>query len=198
LSKPEFLVPAGNWAEWVAAVGTSGALFFAFISLRIERAKDRILSRQQAESAERAQASLVAGWMHDFATDGITRDFPDLVIRVRNGSDLPIYGVTVSAEVGVRGKFYRALGAMAPHETREIHIPIPAPPRMAEVTPSLMFSDTGGRVWYREPSGTLRHPTDEDRDSHFKAHPGAYESMEEHPTQYLALTYEQQRGDRVE
>jgi hypothetical protein len=136
--------------------------------------------------------------MHDFTTDGIVSGFPDLVIRVRNGSDLPVYGVTVSAPVGVRGKFYRALDAMAPRETREIHIPIPAPPRMAEVTPSLMFSDAGGRMWYREPGGTLRHPTEEDRDNHFETNPGAYQSMEEHPTQFLPLTYEQQRGDRVE
>ena len=195
---PAFFIPAGNWAEWLAALGTSGALIFAVVGLRNERAKDRALTQRQREAEERAQASLVAGWMHNVVLKGFGEGFPELVIRVRNGSDLPIYVVTVSADVGVRGKFYRALDALAPHETREVRIAIPAPPRSSEVTPSLIFTDSAGRLWYRAPRGELRHPTDDDRTAHFETHPGSYGTPEDHPTLHIPLTYEEQRGYRVD
>jgi hypothetical protein len=136
--------------------------------------------------------------MHDVILKTKTGGFPDLVLRVRNGSDMPVYGTTLSADVGVRGKFYRALGALAPYETREIRIAIPAPPRRSEVTPTLLFRDVAGREWYRAPDGDLRHPTDEDLRDHTELSAGAYSTLEDHPTLFLPLTYEEQRGQRVD
>lgn len=189
-------MPLGNWAEWVAALGTTGALIFALIGLHIERAKNRALAERQNQDQERSQARLVAGWMHDAVFEG-KQGFPDLLLRVRNGSDLPVYMLTLSAEFGVAGTFHRVMGSLAPHETREMRIPVPSI-RPVDATPSLMFTDAAGLKWYRTSRGDLRQPTVDDQVKHRKEDAGAYIEIEKHPTLTLAQEFSEQHGYRVE
>lgn len=152
---------------------------------------------RRAQSAERraAQARLVAGWAEDLRLGAWP--FPEVVLRVRNGSELPVYEVSIRAAYGVVGTFVQHLGSMGPDETRELRIQLPAPPRADPTTPEMQFTDAGQRRWLRDAEGAPRELGKREVVL-FTEDAGAYDPPSEHPTLGLALSPEQRRGWKVQ
>jgi hypothetical protein len=121
----------------------------------------------------------VFGWQEDI--DLGTKPFPELVLRVSNKSELPVYDVKLRVPVGVRGTFVRELHSIEPKETQEIRVAIPGPPRSSRVMTELSFVDTIGRQWLRTATGELKQV---EQAPLFDADPGAY-SAKDHPTLHL-------------
>ncbi len=180
----------GDLPSWFAAVGTVGALGVSLWLLR-QQIQDR---RVQSADRRAAQARLVAGWAEGFRFAGVP--FPEVVLRVRNGSDLPVYEVSIRAAYGVVGTFVRQLGSIGPDETRELRIQLPDPPRADPSTPEMQFTDAGQRRWLRDAEGTLRELGKREVVL-FTEDAGAYDPPSKHPTLGLALSPEQRRGRKV-
>jgi hypothetical protein len=156
------------------------------------------IDQRKAEAAESqmAQARLVAAWLDAYLQD--TKPFPELVIRVRNGSELPVYRMIMNIDVGVRGRFVRQPGALGPGETRELRVAIPGYPR-ADVRPDIMFTDAAGREWLRRGwSGKIEDTSTPPHADIMVTNPGAYPSYQDHPTMSLPTSPEEDRGRRVE
>jgi hypothetical protein len=179
----------GDVATWFAAVGTvSVAIWLLVLQLR-----DR---RRTREQNRREQAQTVAGWLHK---NDHQADPPALVVRVLNGSALPIFNVSIRVEVGVRGTFVRWVEAMAPHETREWRIVLPGYPRGTVLAPEVMFTDMAKVTWIRRSGGDLSEPTLDEQQAARTQDPGAYGSESEHPTLSAASDdWEAWSGRRVE
>lgn len=164
----------GDIRAWMGAVGalaTAGTLILGVV-----------LYLRQISDRRQAQARLVAGWEHGVRQG---KKWVELVIRVRNASDLPVYQVMANVAVGVRGTFCRQLGTLAPHETREIIIFLPGFPRGFSVEPTLVFSDAAARSWSRGSDGKLRRANDSDWEMVTRQDAGGYNSLDTHPTMYL-------------
>jgi hypothetical protein len=89
---PNFLIPAGNWAEWAAAAGASGAILWGVISWSRDRkslAADRRREIELLESEQARRVGLALG--PKSGTPGT------YVATVYNTSDLPIRHVRVFA-----------------------------------------------------------------------------------------------------
>ena len=147
-----------------------------------------------------AQARLVAAWLSEMVPAGDTggalpTSLIDYVVLVRNASEQPVYAVVVKLSVGVRGTFVRRMGELGPLETRELRIRVPGTPRGMPET-SIIFGDSGSRVWMRSGRGDLTNPTAEQGRAQFEQDPGAY-SIEDHPTLALGNTVDAQQGTRV-
>jgi hypothetical protein len=181
----------GDVPSWFAAIGTVGALAVSLLLLRMT------LNDRKAERNDRrmAQAHLVAAWLHLYEAD--TQPYPELRIRIRNGSELPIYAVALNINVGVRGTFVRQPGAMAPGETRELRVQIPAYPRL-DVRPSVAFTDAAGNRWLRTSNGQIKEPSVQENVEVFQTSPGAYASYEDHPTFSLGSSREEEYGMTVD
>lgn len=151
-----------------------------------DRRKDRIEQRA-------TQAQLVSAWVEEPLIN--TGTYPQLVTVVENGSNQVIHQVSITVELGVRGKFHRWLASMGPREVREVRISIPAPPRSNLVVPQIAFVDAEGRRWLR--SGyKLSVATDADMAEHWRQHPGSYSAPESHPTLWPSKTDDNQMGFR--
>ena len=179
----------GDVATWLTAVGTvSVSIWLLVLQLR-----DRHRNREQHR---REQAQTVAGWLHK---NDHQADPPALVVRVLNGSALPIFTVSIRVQVGVRGTFVRGVEAMAPHETREWRIVLPGYPRGEILAPEVMFTDMAEVTWIRRSRGDLLEPTPEERQAAIMQDPGAYGSEAEHPTLSTASDdWEAWSGRRVD
>jgi len=183
------LVQFGDVSSWVAAIGTAGA-FGVSLALIYQQGKDRRKDRMEQLAA---QARLVSAWTEEPLIDA--KPYPQLITVVENGSNQVIHQVSVSLELGVRGKFHRWLSSMGPHEVREVRISIPGAPRSDVLVPQVAFVDASGRRWLR--SGyQLREATDADLAEHWRQHPGSYSSEEEHPTLWAAKTGDNPAGFR--
>jgi hypothetical protein len=182
-------VHLGDLPSWFAAVGTAGAFGVSLWLLR-QQIQDR---RAQSADHRAAQARLVAGWAEDF--DFEAKPFPEVVLMVRNGSDLPVYEVSIRAGYGVVGTFVRNIGSMGPDETRELRIQLPASPRADPSTPEMQFTDAGQRRWLRDATGGLRELGKREVVL-FTEDAGAYDTPSEHPTLSLVLSPEQRRATR--
>lgn len=155
----------------VGAVATAGTLVLGIL-----------LYAQQILDKRQAQARLVAGWQHDLREGA---EWVELAIRLRNASDLPVYGVIANLVVGVRGTFSRQAGTLAPRETRELVVLLPGFPRGFLVEPALIFTDAAGRSWVRGAGGKLRKARDADWQAMQHQDAGAHDSLEAHPTMDL-------------
>jgi hypothetical protein len=164
----------GDVPTWVASVGALAAFAVSFRLL----SRDTSDRRVAAAALVARQAQLVAGWVHEqrFQGDGL----PEILVRVRNGSDLPIYYVELSIAAGGRGTFVRHTPAMGPGEIREYVVILPAPPRNEIWAPNIQFTDSTNQRWLRRSGGELSRWLP--GDAHFEEHAGAYESAERHPT----------------
>jgi hypothetical protein len=184
-------VRLGDLPGWFAAIGTVGA-FGISLWLLAQQMRDR-----RVQSAERraAQARLVAAWEEDLDLEA--KPFPQVVLMVRNGSDLPVYNVSIQAALGTRGTFVRGLGSMGPGETRELRIALPSPPSADVITPAVTFADAGQQRWFREGGTGILRELAEDEVVVFTEDPGAYGTYEEHPTLGLSQTPEERRGRTV-
>lgn len=179
----------GDVPTWVGSVGTAGALLIAMWLLKKE-VNDR---RQRDSEARAAQAAQVAAW-----TSGrvVRADpYPEMLVRIRNGSTMPIFTVNFEFSQGVRGTFVRYILAMGPEETREFRILLPSYPKGETIAPSLTFADAAGRRWFRDGNGKLRELAERELVI-FNEGPGSYGSIEDHPTLHLPLD-EIENGGRI-
>lgn len=134
---------------------------------------------------------MVSTWWSDVLNEADAQ--PTLLILVRNGSTEPVYGVIVRVEVGVRGTYVREVGVMGPGETRELQVVIAGYLKLVPA-PDITFKDAAGRSWTRLGSGKL---TEGGPAPPFAEDPGAYPSLEAHPTLSLGHTTEARRGRQL-
>ena len=96
-------VQLGDLPEWLAAVGTVGALGGALWQIRVERNRRLAQDAHDREENRREQARKIACW------PGESEDVPGPMdpwwgtstpIDLVNGSDQPVYNVVVSIVVG--------------------------------------------------------------------------------------------------
>lgn len=171
----------GDVPTWFAATGTVGAFAVSLWLLR-QNLVDRRL----------AHANAVAGWLERMELD--REPYPALIMRVRNAGDLPVTEVSTRVAVGVRGTFIRYLETLAPRETREFVIYLPAYPRANVIAPDIQFRDVEGRYWERDSNGRLKRHR---QYQVYEQDPGAYPESD-HPTLHLPESVEEHRGYRVE
>lgn len=170
----------GDIATWVGAVGTTGAFAVSLILLS-QALKDRRVS----------QAQRVAAWQLDIqpASQPASSDVSyEAVITYRliNNNDTPIYNIVLGARCGVHGNYVRQVGSLGPHETRDVRVYLPSPPRTDQYPPDIAFTDNAGRVWYRNGcQGALKQIDVYKVSKLINVAPGAYGSLDKHPTLYL-------------
>lgn len=150
----------------MSAVGTVGVSVW----LLTFQVRDRVKRRER-------QARAVAAWEEEL---DYMAEPPTIAVRVFNGSELPIFKVSVQVDVGVRGTFVRETASISPRETREWLLELPGYPHSDENPPSVMFTDARGVRWVREYDGTLRRKSEDEGE--FAPDPAAYDSIEAHPT----------------
>ena len=156
-----------NWGDlptWVGAVTTLGALIAArrLIKVELERDERAAEDRRRAEEdrARSEQAALVATW------PGPSPGSSGRGIVVRNGSNLPIYGVEVTLHShSGRPDILVVVEDVIPPGDRWY----PFPESVFEVNelgdrvgdtrddwaPAIEFEDAAGRLWGRNEDGVL-------------------------------------------
>ncbi len=165
----------GDIATWVAALLTGGSLIAAVVLLALQRRDLR--ERERASRSE--QARLVATWLGRPIREDVTK----LMYVTRNASSEPVYDVSIRVDVGVRGIYHRYVdSSLPPGEIRRTWIPLSGYPRMTHPEVALMFRDAAGRRWLRSSRGVLKEPTADEEREHSAQHPGAYNSVQAHPT----------------
>jgi hypothetical protein len=184
----------GAMATEIAAVGTVGALAVALYLLSLQL-KDR---RAEVSEKRSAQARLVAAWVADMAekpqpNDGV---FYEITVHAFNASDEPVYNVVIKTEVGVRGSFVRRPYVLGPGDRRQFDILAPGFPHMQPPV-AISFVDSAGRQWIREPGGALHQPRPDELVALNTEEPGAYASIQDHPTLKGGHTLEMDRGQRI-
>lgn len=142
-----------SWPSWLSAVGTVGAFFVALIILVIQ-------VRDRRSEALMAQARLVAAWVADIK-EHETEDpsvFYAITVRVCNGSTVPVYSVTVTTDLGVRGSYDRNPDVLGPRETSEFVITAPREPLgqpLAVVVRDRLLTEDGSGIQLEDGSGVL-------------------------------------------
>lgn len=167
----------GDLATWVGALGTTGA-FGVSLTLLYQALKDRRVS----------QAQRVVAWQVEIqpATTPDATYVAVIIYRLLNGNDTPVYNVVFQAPCGVRGTFVKHIGLLAPNETRDIRVYLPGAPRASQYPPNIAFTDSAGRYWYRRGDrGALKQIRSSQVEELIKEDPGAYESIDEHPTLHM-------------
>lgn len=149
----------GNVPTWLGAVVTSTSVSIAAISYR-----------RSVHDKERAQASLVGGWVGIEEKAGKQ----ERVTRVSNASDAPVYEVTIRVP-GTREEY---LSELPPKTTTTLNARPPSSKSSRVVTaaismwmfeasatretrsddppPELEFRDGSGKLWRRSPNGKLK------------------------------------------
>jgi len=84
-------VQIGDLATWVGGIGTAGALFFTWATLKITRAEQREARTEKRQ----AQARLVSAWADHVEPTG-DNGFHKVTVKVQNSSDEPVYGVRLA------------------------------------------------------------------------------------------------------
>jgi hypothetical protein len=180
----------GDAAEWVGSLATSGALLLTYGLLRLTREDQQVLSMEQ----RLGQARKVSAWCEKVTpSDGRGPD--DVVVRLRNGSDEPIYGirVAVGADWWSENTKYVEIDlgyVVSPHYNEEHAVKLRVgrePDGTVEISPpvEIIFSDaSGGRFWHRDRYGGLREITE-------KLPPSAAEHFFKSPTN---TAVQKQRG----
>ncbi|MEY2446655.1 MAG: hypothetical protein QOH79_131 [Acidimicrobiaceae bacterium] len=138
----------GTVADWVAAVGTGGALVIGMLLLRAE------LRSRRADSDERlrSQSRHVVCWLHFVETQD---DGSWWIVKVRNGSDEPIYQVAVSVDLGEpSGGHPEGWWDVIPPGDEVACMWEPGD-FATEPLPWLSFVDAQGAWWHRDGRGVL-------------------------------------------
>ncbi|MEY2475113.1 MAG: hypothetical protein QOG87_428 [Actinomycetota bacterium] len=181
-------LPAGSLAEWVAAVGTAGAVLASAFLLRHEIQGRRDDERERAAlrttefaEAKRRQASALSAWAlatappreHDENGNRVQMGGNASVrVAVRNGSDEPAYNVRAY----VRFHYGEDAGSMGSHphlvppaSTIEFWVDgIELPEGGLAYLPhiELVFTDARGTHWARLHNGRLHEVAEGTRWSH--------------------------------
>jgi hypothetical protein len=157
------LAAGPNWGsvpDWLAGVGTLLALALALWAVFRELAA----RREALDDRLRSQARLVAAWVSERDPYGNWAMGGEGFVLTRNGSDEPVRNVTVTAykkhpsQVPPLEEFYRVTYAvLAPHTTETSRaLPFGDAPRFDSVAVSIVFRDSQGCRWQREPDGILQ------------------------------------------
>ena len=137
----------GTLPDWVAAVGTAGALLAAVLLLR----DDRRVRRAQDDDKTREQAQRIGTWI-------TTPDFSEYVINIRNASDLPIFNVTVEFGTPAGHELWSEQTSwitLPPGESETAPVAAEASPTGAVILYGTTFTDSAGRSWRRGAAGDL-------------------------------------------
>lgn len=135
----------GTFPEWLAAIGTVGALIAAVVAIRSEfESRERERSRLRVE-----QASLVSAGIDWSKSEGP-------IVRVTNASRAPIYNVTamVGAPAGHEDWTNELMWNQVAGDTTE-RAPTGSSPSGAVVLYEVTFKDSAGCGWRRGQEGEL-------------------------------------------
>lgn len=144
-------IALGTTPDWIAAVGTAGALIAAVLLLR----DDRKVRREQDDEKSRDQAQRIGTWM--------TSDNYGYRVHLRNASDLPIYNVTVEFGTPAGHEPWSESSSwitLPPGGTDTILIHADRSPTGAVTLYRTRFTDSAERSWERGASGQLRAVSD--------------------------------------
>ncbi len=176
-------LPPGNWPEWLAAVGTVGALAAALAQIEVARRRLRTDRKEQLARERRAQAELVSAWIGDVRT---SNDFDMKIggpsdtatnLELSNASGSPVYRAVLSI-VDIQGTGWKGQGK-AP-DGYQFCVSI-IPPGRFHLTirrgfgagmgihweVELSFTDAAGQHWVRRASGLLEE-LDADAVTHYQ------------------------------
>jgi hypothetical protein len=158
------LIDWGNVPAFIAATLTGLSLIIAAITYR----------RSQRNS-EREQASMVAGWIDiapDPASDPESGVILGYIVRIRNASKMPIYGVSVEGPERNLGRLsysvIRPKDTLPPDSETMPNITIAEGWRYTRISklkqdplalPRFTFYDAAGRMWRRDELGKLIQQT---------------------------------------
>jgi hypothetical protein len=150
----------GNVAEWIAAIGTVGALWYALVQFGQHRRARHI-----------EQARLVSAWIRSIREPDVplSSDQTEITLVLRNGSPEPIYNCAVYVwtsdppELGVDLPAVGGVSDLVPPSTESestafVDIPFysfeEAHGRgLSNV--DLLFTDASGSHWHRDRGGRL-------------------------------------------
>jgi hypothetical protein len=146
----------GTAPDWIAAVGTVGALAAAVIVFAVEL-KHR---REERKDAEKDQARLVAAWLDGPQIDTVPNPLGDIrfPIRVVNRSNLPVSSCLVRLEwEGKPGSSNTFVWTLGPGHDRQHICNVQWDEAATHSFPvvSLGFVDAAGRVWRQYGGGKL-------------------------------------------
>lgn len=170
-------IELGSLADWIAALGTVGALIASLVVLRYEINVRRADSRERIEEERRSQARRISCWPLEVKArrdvDEMGRSLQGMGgnssvrVALRNASAEPAYDVVVH----VRHTYEKSAGAMGsfpfllpPDTTREVWVDgvdLPGGGLAGLPYVELVFRDVKGRRWLRAHSGRLLEMDDE-------------------------------------
>jgi len=137
----------GSVADWIAAIGTAGALIAAVVLLRDDR---RARATDDADH-RRAQAESIGTWI-------TADDIGGYRLNLRNASDLPIYNATICCGTPSGHEPWTVETSwitVPPGETPTHAVDADASPTGAVIVYWTRFTDSAGVSWQREASGVL-------------------------------------------
>jgi hypothetical protein len=129
----------GTVPDWLAAIGTTLALFVAFSVLLLDVRERR-----------RRQASQVTAWLE--------RGESSVTLHVANSSDVPVYKVRITPQL--LGRDYEVLSfpLLGPgSELTPLTLPLPGSKQISNeyLGVQMVFADSAGRRWQRARNGEL-------------------------------------------
>ncbi|MGH8866651.1 MAG: hypothetical protein ACRDYU_01495 [Actinomycetes bacterium] len=145
-----------GWVDYLTAVGTVGAVVVALALGFIGEVRSVRLARAAAKERERAQAVRVAAWkeVESVSAAGATGWVGHTVLQ--NGSDEPIWDVTVHVTTGGPWNIVQEAGIVAP-SARLVWTHEDASPAEGQyVGLSVEFTDNARRRWERTATGELK------------------------------------------
>ncbi len=137
----------GTAPEWVAAIGTTGALIVALLVLKGELGQ----RHEQEQERRRDQASRVAAWLEYESVDVTGVELP--MVLMKNASESPVFmtEVLVHAPAGFdHGDCTVGAKSLPPNHTTRLRLP-PGEWLFGR----LWFTDAAGRHWQRHAGGLL-------------------------------------------
>jgi len=138
----------GSVADWVAAIGTGGALLATIWLLRQELSTRRLTFHRE----RRAQAEQVAAWTEFDLDRGIA-------LVMKNASGMPIYSVRATAGTPAGHDSWQtevAAVTLAPGEAMRSERLDSESPTGAVIFYDLEFNDSAGVGWRRGADGDLQ------------------------------------------
>lgn len=143
---PALWIPAGSWAEWVAAVGTVTAIGWGAIAWGRDR-------RRALDLEESEQARLVGGYTLGGGTGPV-------LIHLINASRFPVANV----EAALIGGGHRVLACGGPQAPTFVLLPQHSPQTLTIQPPhnnvawhlEIAFNDDNGERWHKYGAAKLR------------------------------------------
>lgn len=170
VAAPEFLIPAGDWAEWVGSVLAGGSLIGLVVGLHRERRARRTDESERRAERRRAQARRIAVWTE---SAGGSAPPPRTGVRshIVNTSDEPVYTSVVWSAIDYPGAEVTvdewSVGTLPPHTERTHEATFSVADRSdiavsgeRTLIAELLFTDASGVSWARLHFGLLVERSD--------------------------------------